>query len=151
MVSVVSLLASFINWGFGLVIGAIFAKEVAKRVKNIDYPLLVATAYAGFVIWHAGLSGSIPLALATAGAALGTATGGAVTTPIATSQTIFSLFNLVIVGVIVVTLPFLLAAMHPKGDKIKSVDPKLLEDEVEPAKKPRNEMTPAENSKTAMS
>ena len=144
MVSVVSLLASFINWGFGLVIGAIFAKEVAKRVKNIDYPLLVATAYAGFVIWHAGMSGSIPLALATAGAALSTATGGAVTTPIATSATIFSMFNLIIVGVIVVTLPFLLAAMHPKGDKIKSVDPKLLEDEAEPAKKPRNEMTPAE-------
>jgi short-chain fatty acids transporter len=34
--------------------------------------------------------------------------------------------------------------MHPKGDKIKSVDPKLLEEDPEPAKKPRSEMTPAE-------
>lgn len=143
-VSVISLLASFINWGFGLVIGAIFAKEVAKRVKGIDYPLLVATAYAGFLIWHAGMSGSIPLALATAGAALGTATGGAVVDPIATSATIFSGFNLAIVAIILVTLPLLLAAMHPKGDKVKTVDPKLLEDEEAPVKKPRSEMTPAE-------
>jgi short-chain fatty acids transporter len=47
-VSVVGLVASFINWGFGLVIGAIFAKEVAKRVKGVDYPLLIAAAYSGF-------------------------------------------------------------------------------------------------------
>ncbi|RJX25999.1 MAG: short-chain fatty acid transporter [Acholeplasma sp.] len=143
-VSVVSLIASFINWGFGLVIGAIFAKEVAKRVKGIDYPLLVATAYAGFLIWHAGLSGSIPLALATANAALATATGGVVTEPISTSLTIFSSFNLIIVAVIVVTLPLLLAAMHPKGDKVKTVDPKLLEDDEAPVVIARKDMTPAE-------
>ncbi|MFP3513924.1 TIGR00366 family protein, partial [Peribacillus sp. SIMBA_075] len=31
-VTIVSLAASWINWGFGLVIGALFAKELAKRV-----------------------------------------------------------------------------------------------------------------------
>src|SRR3989339_1592877 len=114
-VSVVGLVASFINWGFGLVIGAIFAKEVAKRVKGVDYPLLIAAAYSGFLIWHAGLSGSIPLTLATGGATLVTQTGGAVVDAISTSQTIFSVTNLVIVGVIILTLPILLALMHPKG------------------------------------
>lgn len=144
MVSVVGLVASFINWGFGLVIGAIFAKEVAKRVKDVDYPLLIAAAYSGFLIWHAGLSGSIPLTLATGGPNLVTQTGGAVVDAISTSQTIFSVTNLVIVGVIILTLPFLLALMHPKGDKVKIVDPALLEDEAVEPMKARSEMTPAE-------
>ena len=60
----VSLIACWINWGFGLVVGAILAKEIARQVKGIDYRLLIASAYSGFVIWHAGFSGSIPLALA---------------------------------------------------------------------------------------
>ena len=143
-VSVIGLVASFINWGFGLVIGAIFAKEVAKRVKGVDYPLLVAAAYSGFLIWHAGLSGSIPLTLSTGGATLVTQTGGAVVDAISTSQTIFSVTNLVIVGVIILTLPILLALMHPKGDKVKTVDPLLLEDEPAPVMKNRKDMTPAE-------
>ncbi len=143
-VSVIGLVASFINWGFGLVIGAIFAKEVAKRVKGVDYPLLIAAAYSGFLIWHAGMSGSIPLTLATGAASLATQTGGAVTAAIPTSQTIFSATNLIIVGVIILTLPVLLALMHPKGDNVKTVDPALLEDEPAPAVKSRKEMTPAE-------
>ncbi len=143
-VSVIGLVASFINWGFGLVIGAIFAKEVAKRVKGVDYPLLIAAAYSGFLIWHAGMSGSIPLTLATGGPNLAVQTGGAVVDAISTSQTIFSYYNLIIVGIIILTLPILLAFMHPKGDKVKTVDPALLEDEPVEPMKPRSEMTPAE-------
>jgi short-chain fatty acids transporter len=143
-VNVIAILACFVNWGFGLVIGAVFAKEVAKRVKGVDYPLLVASAYAGFLVWHAGLSGSIPLALGTAGDALSTATGGAVTSPISTSLTIFSPFNLIIFGVILVTLPLLLALMHPKDGKAKVIDPKLLEDDIEVVVIDRKDMTPAE-------
>ncbi|AUD63869.1 short-chain fatty acid transporter [Tenericutes bacterium MO-XQ] len=143
-VSVIGLVASFINWGFGLVIGAIFAKEVAKRVKGVDYPLLIAAAYSGFLIWHAGMSGSIPLTLASSATDLVGQTNGAITAAIPTSQTIFSSFNLIIVAVILVTLPILLALMHPKGDKVKTVDPALLEDEPVAPMKPRAEMTPAE-------
>ena len=36
----------------------LLAKEVVRRVPTVDYPLLIASAYSGFVIWHAGLSGS---------------------------------------------------------------------------------------------
>jgi len=143
-VNVIAILACFVNWGFGLVIGAVFAKEVAKRVKGVDYPLLVASAYAGFLVWHAGLSGSIPLALATGGAGLGTATGGAVTDAISTNLTIFSTFNLIIFGVILVTLPLVLSLMHPKDGEAKVIDPKLLEDDIEVVVKDRKDMTPAE-------
>src|SRR5690606_23381554 len=51
LVTVISLLASWINWGFGLVVGALFAKALARKVK-VDYRLLVASAYSGFVVWH---------------------------------------------------------------------------------------------------
>ena len=58
MVTLVAMAANWINWGFGLVIGALFAREVARHVR-VDYRLLVASAYSGFVVWHGGLSGSI--------------------------------------------------------------------------------------------
>ena len=51
LVTLVSLSASWLNWGFGLVVGALFAKALARTVK-VDYRLLVASAYSGFVVWH---------------------------------------------------------------------------------------------------
>src|SRR5690606_22328026 len=51
LVTLVSLAASWINWGFGLVVGALFAKEIARQVR-VDYRLLVASAYSGFLVWH---------------------------------------------------------------------------------------------------
>ena len=48
----VSAVCCWINWGFGLVIGALLAKEIAKQVKGVDYRLLIASAYSGFVVWH---------------------------------------------------------------------------------------------------
>lgn len=67
VVTLVGLVGSWLSWGFGLVVGAVFAKAIAKQVKNVDYPLLVASAYSGFVIWHGGLSGSVPLTLSSGG------------------------------------------------------------------------------------
>jgi len=45
--------ASWINWGFGLVIGAVLAREMAKQVR-VDFAWLVAAAYSGFVIYASG-------------------------------------------------------------------------------------------------
>lgn len=57
IVTFVSTICCWLNWGFGLIAGALLAKEIARRVRDVDYPLLIASAYSGFVIWHAGLSG----------------------------------------------------------------------------------------------
>ena len=67
MVVFVASIASWVQWGFGLVVGALLAREVAKSIKGVDYGMLVAAGYSGFVVWHAGISGSIPLAVATKG------------------------------------------------------------------------------------
>ncbi len=142
-----SVIACWLNWGFGLVVGAILAKEIARQVKGIDYRLLIASAYSGFVVWHAGVSGSIPLALATPGAeALELATGGAVSDVVSTSLTIFSPYNLIMCAVILICLPFINAKMHPSPDEVIVVDPALLVDEVREYKKPETPAEKIENS-----
>ena len=125
IVTFVSTVCCWLNWGFGLIAGALLAKEIARRVRDVDYPLLIASAYSGFVIWHAGLSGSIPLQM---GAEGGTAILG-VKYFAANSETIFHPMNLLIVGVILVAMPFVNYAMHPDKDRVKLVDPSVLVDE----------------------
>lgn len=127
-VTFVSLIASLINWGFGLVIGALFAKEIAKKVKNIDYRLLIASAYSGFLVWHGGLSGSIPLQLASKGKDLAKQTNGAVTDSISTSLTIFSPMNIAIIVCLLIALPLLNVAMIPRKEETITINPELLKE-----------------------
>ena len=121
----VSTICCWVNWGFGLVAGALLAKEIAKRVRDVDYPLLIASAYSGFVIWHAGFSGSIPLDLV-AGKTFGDVTYQA---PI--TETIFHPVNLAMVLIILIVMPFVNYAMHPDKEHTICVDPSLLTDEGE--------------------
>ena len=145
VVTLVSTIACILNWGFGLVIGAIFAKEIARKLKGVDYRLLIASAYTGFLVWHGGLSGSIPLQVASDNVdALSKQTAGAVFANIPTSQTIFSPMNLFILGSLIILLPIINRAMYPSDDQVVVVDPKLLDDTIEVVQKPKSEMTPAE-------
>lgn len=132
LVTAVSALACWLNWGFGLIVGVIFAKEIAKKLQGVDYRLLIASAYSGFVVWHAGLSGSIPLTMATPGEALTKATNGVLTEPVPVSQTILDPHNLIIVALVIVAIVITNSLMHPKKDVV-SVDPALLD---EPASAP---------------
>lgn len=138
----VSTVACLLNWGFGLVVGALLAREMARQVKGLDYRLLIATAYSGFLIWHGGISGSIPLLLAGGTPeALGAQTAGAVTAAIPTSMTIFSNFNLTIVVLLLIGIPLVCYAMIPAKENTVIIDPALL---IEPSVKEYNPSTPAE-------
>lgn len=143
MVTFISLIACWINWGFGLVIGALIAKEVARQKEGVDYRLLIASGYCGFLIWHAGFSASIPLTVAGDPVELAKMTANAVTESIPTSQTIFSTYALVPIAIILVGMPFVNRWMHPAPEDTIVVDPKLLE-EVEPEKLDKSKMTPAD-------
>ena len=127
-VTLVSSIACWINWGFGLIVGAIFAKEIARQVKGVDYRLLIASAYSGFVVWHSGLSASIPLAMATEGPSLVEVSRGAITSAIPIGETIFATYNFLIVFAIIVALTVVNTLMHPSADKAFVVDPALLGD-----------------------
>ncbi len=125
-VTIISSLACWLNWGFGLIVGVVFAKEIAKKLEGVDYRLLIASAYSGFVVWHGGLSGSIPLALATKGDALSEATMGIVTEPIPISKTILAFNNILIVVAVIIAITIVNSLMHPKKGEIIAINKKLL-------------------------
>jgi short-chain fatty acids transporter len=108
---VVSMAANLLNWGFGLVVSALFAREVAKR-HRLDFAWLVAAAYAGFLMFPPGLSSSIALAEATPGSALNITqkiTGQIV--PL--GETLLPWFNILPVLVLFAVLPLLFTLMRP--------------------------------------
>lgn len=145
LVVIVSGIANFLNWGFGLIVGALLGRAVARQLQGVDYRMLIAAGYSGFVIWHAGMSGSIPLALNTAAnlnPETGMAnTGGAVTDLISTSETIFAPWNLIMIVLVVVLTAVIFGISHPKGDDVFVVDPAVLADEEREYPAP---VTPAE-------
>ena len=129
LVTGVSAVACWLNWGFGLIVGVIFAKEIARKLSGVDYRLLIASAYSGFVVWHAGLSGSIPLTMATPGEALTKATNGILTEPVPVTQTILDPHNLIMVALTIAAIVVVNALMHPHPEKVVAIDPALLAEE----------------------
>ncbi|ARB44305.1 short-chain fatty acid transporter [Alloalcanivorax xenomutans] len=125
LVTYVALAASWINWGFGLVVGGLFAKALARQVR-VHYPLLIAAAYSGFIVWHGGLAGSIPLTIATEGHFTQEQIG-----IIGTGQTIFSFFNLAIVVMLFIAVPLVNRWMLPPEEDSHYVDAETLKDGTE--------------------
>ncbi|MEO3877527.1 short-chain fatty acid transporter [Rheinheimera fenheensis] len=140
LVTVISLIASWLNWGFGLVVGALFAKALARRVK-VDYRLLVASAYSGFIVWHGGLAGSIPLTIATPGHF-----SEAQISVIATSETIFAGFNLLLVALLFIAVPLLNYLMRPSAADSVYVDAAELQQDSLPAGSSNRPADKLENS-----
>ena len=68
LISLTTLLVSLINWGLGLIFGAVLVRKYGEYAKankiKINYPLAAAAAYSGLIIWHGGFSGSAPLSVA---------------------------------------------------------------------------------------
>lgn len=144
-VSFTTLVICWINWGMGLVAGAILARELARRVEGVDYRLLVASAYAGFMSFHAGLSGSATLLIATPGHFLEDQIG---LTP--TSETIFGVLNLSICAAILIVLPLTCRLLmrgisNPVTVKVDKLKDEVVEDRPSKALRPAERI---ERSKT---
>mgnify|MGYP003672048681 FL=1 len=141
LMTVIALLSGWVNWGFGLIASGLFAREIAQRIKGIHYPLLVAAAYSGMLIWHAGLSGTIPLKIAVAdGDSLGQLLGGR---SIPVGETIFSSEVLTICALLILTVPIVYRLMMPTPDQVKEI-PAVLRDNEEESPSITSDMTPAE-------
>ncbi|WP_028203046.1 short-chain fatty acid transporter [Paraburkholderia nodosa] len=111
-------IGSYLNWGFGLVVGGIVARKLALRVKGVHYPLIIASAYSGFTLYGLGLSASIPVLISTKGHPLEAQMG-----VIPLTETIFSHTMLITSLVTILTLPLLNAWLHPKpGQPIREID-----------------------------
>ncbi len=124
LIILVSMAASWVNWGLGLVIAALLAREIAKRV-SVDFGWLVAAGYTGYVISTEGLSGSIVLSQSTHGSALNIVekvTGHL--TPL--SETVFTRFNLVPILVLLILLPLVFRYIGPTKEHSQPADPQRL-------------------------
>ncbi len=126
LVSIATMLVSFFNWGLGLIFGAIMARKVAEAAQirgfKINYPLVGASGYVGLMIWHGGMSGSAPLKVAETGHLASLMTGISDTTLqaqlpdlIPFSATIFSGFNLILFGILLVIIPSFLYFIGKKA------------------------------------
>lgn len=127
-------LASFItgvcalfSWGLSLIASGIMARAIGescrKRGVAVHYPLLVASAFSGFVVWHQGLSSTIGLTLATPGHFLEADIG-----LISISETLLTPWNLGVALAMLATLPVLMAWLRPaRGGPISELPDHLLE------------------------
>ena len=126
IVAFVSGIASLFAWSFGLIVGGLIAKFVAigcqKKSIKVHYPLIVASAYSGYVIWHMGYSSSAALFVASENHSLIDKIG-----ILPVTETIFSSFNIFMALATLLTITILAPLMRPKDSKtIIEVDAKKL-------------------------
>ncbi len=130
VVTLVSILVSFVHWGLSLVVGALLAKELARnlRIKNVpfEYGLIAAGAYVGQMTWHGMLSASIGLSIATPGHALEDMIG-----VISMSDYMFNPMNIGVTIALAILPPLFACLLQPKdsstfqpldADAIKAIE-----------------------------
>ncbi len=116
--AIVSILLAYFNWGLGLIFSALLARAIGEEAKykniNLNYPLLVAVAYTGMMVWHGGISGSAPLKVATSGHFLEDKIG-----IVSVGDTIFSQMNIVLFFIILISVPILAFALSKRKNFVQ--------------------------------
>ncbi|QCK14830.1 TIGR00366 family protein [Mangrovivirga cuniculi] len=111
IIAVSSMIMGWINWGLGLIFGAVLVRKTgelaAKNNWKLNYGALGAAGYAGMMIWHGGLSGSAPLTVAEPDHFLVDQMG-----VLPVSQTIFTIENILTCVAILVIVPLGLLARN---------------------------------------
>ncbi|OBG79948.1 short-chain fatty acid transporter [Mycobacterium sp. E802] len=125
----VSAVLSLLNWGLGLVAGALVARQVARRFTDAHFGYLIAAAFMGFIVWTQGLSSSIALANTDSSSPINVIhkiTG--ITVPL--SQTIFQPYSWLSVIVVLAVLALAIWRMAPAQSL--APDPAVFEDDEQP-------------------
>ncbi|MFP6808487.1 MAG: TIGR00366 family protein [Pseudomonadales bacterium] len=139
-------MCALVSWGLSLITAGIIARAVGESCRRsgvvVHYPLLVASSFSGFVLWHQGLSSSIGLTLATPGHFLQSLTG-----VIPITETLFTPWNMLLAFFVLVTMPFVMASLHPQDGDVQEFPHKLpaeKEDTDDGASPAPDNITPAE-------
>ncbi|NND51310.1 MAG: short-chain fatty acid transporter [Flavobacteriaceae bacterium] len=119
LVVMIGMLLCLVSFGW-IVITCVLARELAMRVKGVNYPFLVACVYLSMNSWVLGLSSSIPLLLNTEKNYLIEA--GVLNTMIPTSYTLGSMLNLSMIILLVIGAPLLMYLLIPKKGDIKEIN-----------------------------
>ena len=129
LVGFIACVCGLLNWGLGLIVGALLAREVGfslqRRNIKAHYPLIVAAGYVGLLVWHGGLSGSAPLSMTTAQGASKVVPAEYIdrVPAVLLSDSIGSPLNLLVSGGMLVLIPLLLLLLAPKSEEdIRSID-----------------------------
>lgn len=114
----IGIVLSMVSWGW-IVIAAVLARELALRVKGVNYPFLIACVYFSNGSWVTGLSSSIPLLLNTENNYMIEA--GFLTDTIPTSYTLGSYLNIGMIILFLVVSPLIMLLLVPKLKKGKEL------------------------------
>jgi short-chain fatty acids transporter len=125
LVGVVAMVLGWVHWGFSLILGGIFAREMGRTAHengiNVHYPLLATAGYLGLgLTWHWGLSASAPLQVATEGNAF--VEMGVVNGVVPTSATIFSSYAIILFALSVVFAAAMLYLLAPSSSRAQGID-----------------------------
>lgn len=124
LVGLIAVIFGLINWGLGLIVGALFAREVAKvcaqRGIKVHGALLAAAGYMGLLVWHGGFSGSAPLKMTNETDARDVLPAevfeSLAVSNIPLSDTLLSPMNLFVAGGLLVLVPLVLWFLTPKQE-----------------------------------
>jgi len=134
-VGFISMSLAWIHWGFSLIMGAIFAREMGKAAHeegiDVHYPLLAVGGYMGLgLTWHWGLSASAPLQLTDANN-IGEGTGfDFLTSTIPAAETIFHPYAIALTILSIIFATLVLYVLSPSGDRAKGITEYVDEDEL---------------------
>jgi short-chain fatty acids transporter len=132
LVALAACATGVVNWGLGLVVGAVLAREVGRSAKErgivVHYPLLAAAGYMGLLVFHGGMSGSAPLTMSSEQgvkavlrpehlALVASADG-----TIGLDRTLGSMLNVVVTGGLVVGLPVLFWFLTPRAEACEGME-----------------------------
>lgn len=118
-VALMSLLASLLSWGFGLIFAGTLMREINKRVAGVDYRAVGTAAYVGLgSVWALGFSSSAALLMATKSSIPPTLYKISGTIPL--DWTLFTWQNLVLIAVISIVSIWICYVSAPSADKAKT-------------------------------
>ena len=120
LVGLVACIGGIVNWGLGLIVGALLARDVGRALEargiRAHYPLICAAGYMGLLVWHGGFSGSAPLTMTTVQGARAVQLQEYVGDGVPLTATIGSSLNLFVTGGLLVGIPLLLMMLAPRNE-----------------------------------
>jgi short-chain fatty acids transporter len=120
-VALFSMLASLLSWGFSLIFSGLLVREIAGRLRGVDFRALGAAAYLGLgSIWALGLSSSAALMMATRDALPPEILRISGVIPL--SGTLFLWQNLLVIGVLILVAVSVAAFSCPPTGRARTAE-----------------------------
>ncbi len=113
LITFFTIIFGFINWGLGLIFGALFARKIGEYATQaghkINYAFIGACGYVGMMVFHGGLSGSAPIKVSDKNHLIDMMEGVSLKTALPESlpmsETVFSTMNITASLAILIILP----------------------------------------------